>query len=105
MTTTAKDAFEELTEEMTPQGFTASKMFGLPCLKYSGKSIVALFGEGVAFKLGAGTAELEMAMASKGASEFDPAKNGRPMKDWVWLPASAAKSWPEHAKIAASRLG
>jgi hypothetical protein len=26
MTTTAKDAFEELTEEMTPQGFTASRL-------------------------------------------------------------------------------
>ncbi|WP_086664937.1 hypothetical protein [Lentzea kentuckyensis] len=105
MTATAKDAFEQLTEEMTPQGFTASKMFGLPCLKYSGKAIVALFGDGVAFKLGAGTDEHVKAMKSKDASEFDPAKNGRPMKDWVLLPASSAKTWPGHAKVAASRLG
>jgi hypothetical protein len=105
MTATAREAFDELAEEVAPQGFTVSKMFGLPCLKYSTKAIVAMQGEGVAFKLGAGTSEHAEAMKAKGAEPFDPAKNGRPMKDWVWLPTATAKSWAGHAKTAASRLG
>ncbi|GAA1332731.1 hypothetical protein [Saccharothrix algeriensis] len=105
MTAGAKEAFEELAEEVAPQGFTVSRMFGLPCLKYGGKAIVALQGEGVAFKLGAGTGELTAALAAEGAEPFDPAGTGRPMKDWVRLPASSAGTWVEHARVAASRLG
>ncbi|MGP4024101.1 hypothetical protein [Actinomadura sp. 3N407] len=98
-------AFESLAADLEADGFATGKMFGLPCLKYGGKAVVALKDDGAAFKLGKDTAEHEAALKQDGAELFDPAGRGVPMKDWVWLPPTQAASWPDHAKTAGSRVG
>ncbi|GAA3727904.1 hypothetical protein GCM10022225_06630 [Plantactinospora mayteni] len=99
----AGQAFDVLAAELADDGFSEGRMFGLRCLKYSGKAIVALHEDGVAVKLGAGTPAHGAATGMDGATTFDPA-GGRPMKDWVWLPVSQSAQWDPVARQAAEKL-
>jgi hypothetical protein len=54
----------------------------------------------VAFKLGRDTQEHGRALALPGAVLFDPSGMGRPFKDWVEVPLSAAGEWPALADAA-----
>jgi hypothetical protein len=89
--------FEDLGEELAGRGVSTSKMFGMPCLKAKKSSFAGLWGDAMVFKL---TGEsLAVATKLKGAALFDP-MGGRPMKEWVVVPATHAKRWRELAEAA-----
>jgi hypothetical protein len=100
----AAAGFEHLAGDLGPEGVTRSPVFGKPSLKHGGKAFACLFGEGVAFKLMAGTPEHGEALGLPGAVLFDPSARDRPMKDWVCVPAAYAQRWPGYAQAALARL-
>lgn len=77
---------------------TSGQMFGKPCLKIQGKAFVSQHKSTIAFKL-AGSHH-QKAIGLKGATLWDPSGKGRPMKEWVALPASEAKQFKALAKAA-----
>jgi hypothetical protein len=78
-------------------GTSAGSMFGMPILKIDKKSFAGSYDGAAVFKLPEGSrAE---ALGLKGAEFFDP-MGGRPMKEWVVVPATHAKQWPAFAESA-----
>lgn len=75
-----------------------SQMFGKPCFKIGGKAFVCLFQDCMVFKL-TGKSH-ETAIGLNAALLFDPSGKGRPMKQWVQLPAEHAHQWPAYAQAA-----
>ena len=92
MATDPRAAYDSVVKEMTASSpATSSKMFGMPCLKNELGKAFAGFTEGaMVFKLGA--PEHAEALALAGAHLFDPGM-GRPMKEWVVVPADQATRW------------
>ena len=77
-------------------------MFGMPSLKIGGKAFAGLYNDSMVFKLGEPTrAE---ALALPGAHLFDP-MGGRPMKEWVVLPAEQSPEWLRFAREALRYVG
>lgn len=76
----------------------AGQMFGKPCLKVSGKAFVARQSDVIAFKLSG--AQHQKAMGVPGAALWDPSGKGRPMKEWVALPATASRGFRAFATAA-----
>lgn len=85
------------------RGAEAGKMFGMPTLKVGGKAFAGLFGDAVVFKLG-GEAHAG-ALALAGAQLFDPSGMGRPMREWVVVPAAHAKRWQALGQAAQAYAG
>jgi hypothetical protein len=104
MASKSEQAYEHLVADLSERGITAGYMFGKPTLKIGTKSIACLYNDGMAFKLGAGTAEHVEALTLTGAGLFDPSGTGRQMADWVWVPVEHAKQWLEFADAAVYRL-
>jgi hypothetical protein len=75
-----------------------SQMFGVPCLKYAGKAFATFHPDAMVFKLR--QPEHGEALALAGAHLFDPSGAGRPMKEWVEVPAAHAAYWPALAREA-----
>lgn len=90
--------YEAVVAEMTATSpATASKMFGMPCLKINGKAFAGYTDGSMVFKIsGATHAE---ALALSGAHLFDP-MGGRPMKEWVVIPPMHAARWLDLARDA-----
>jgi len=90
----AQARYDELADDLAAQNddVTLGKMFGMPCVKRGGKAIAGFWQESVVFKLPDAAAR-ERALALDGAELFDP-MGGRPMKEWVVVPASHADEWP-----------
>ncbi len=91
------DAYNEVAAQLAPDGATRSQMFGMPSLKVGGKAFAGQFRDVMVFKLG-GPPHAD-ALAVEGAHLFDPGM-GRPMKEWVQLPATRADRWVEFARHA-----
>jgi len=95
----AENQFEQLTNHLTEnKDVVSSQMFGKQCLKVKGKAFLALHMKSLVFKL-SGNAHKE-ALSQKGAALWDPSGKGRPMKEWVAIPAenlSNAKALANHA--------
>ena len=89
--------FRDLGEELTGRGVSIARMFGMPSLKAKGKSFAGLWGDAMVFKL-TGDA-LAGALKLKGAELFDP-MGGRPMREWVVVPAAHASRWSRLAEAA-----
>src|SRR5262245_42789270 len=66
-------------------------------LKKSGKAFSGLFNDEMVFKLEGETHT--KALALKGAKLFDPGM-GRPMKEWVQVPAKFSDQWMAFAEAA-----
>jgi hypothetical protein len=79
-------------------GVSVSQMFGKACLKINDKAFVAQHLEAVIFKL-SGT-DHARALEISGAALWDPSGKGRPMKEWVALPATASKYFDSFAHAA-----
>jgi hypothetical protein len=93
----ADAAFEAIAGELASSGVRTSKMFGMPCLKGpDGKAFVGLHEGELVVKLLRDTPEHAAALAIEGAHLFDP-MGGRPMKDWICLPAGSRAEWSEFA--------
>lgn len=94
----AEALFEELAETLVElRGVERVKMMGYPALKHRGK-LLACFArdeEAMIFKL-PDPAEREAALALEGAHLFGPMA-GRPMKEWVAVPASSGDRWADLA--------
>lgn len=76
-----------------------SQMFGKPCFKVGKKAFVCFFQNEMVFKL-TGDAHTE-ALSWDGSQLFDPSGKGRPMKEWVQVPAAYKEQWAHLAKAAA----
>jgi hypothetical protein len=79
----------------------AGAMFGMACAKVNGKAFMGAYGGGVVFKLDPSAREKALAMA--GAELFDP-MGGRPMREWVVVPAAHQADWPELAEAALAKV-
>jgi len=73
-------------------------MFGMPCLKHNGKMFAGFHRDAMVFKLTA--PQHGEALALSGSRLFDPSGQGRPMKEWVEVPAEHASQWPKLAQHA-----
>lgn len=83
--------YDAVVAEMTAtSAATSGAMFGMPCLKANKKSFAGYHEGAMVFKL-SGAAH-GAALALPGAHLFDP-MGGRPMKEWVMVPASHASRW------------
>jgi hypothetical protein len=93
----AERALEDIAEELAGRGVELGKLFGMRTLTTKGKAFAGPRNGAFVFKLPPdGVAE---ALTLKGAELFDPAM-GRPMKEWVVVPATHAKRWPALAETA-----
>jgi hypothetical protein len=75
-----------------------SQMFGKPCFKINGKAFISFFNQCMVFKL-SGTTHAE-ALSLDGSEQFDPSGKGRPMKEWVQVPAAYQDKWSGFAEAA-----
>ena len=99
MSDEGRDRYDAIAQSLVAgSGATAAKMMGMPILKKDGKAFAGYASGSMTFKL-RGTAHAE-ALRLAGARLFDPSGMGRPMKEWVEVPASASDHWERLAKAA-----
>jgi hypothetical protein len=91
------ERFDRLAKTFVARGATRSQMFGMPVLKTGDKVFAGTFGDAMTFKLRPD--DLAKATAMTGVEQFEPMK-GRAMKEWVLVPLSHAKQWPDLAERA-----
>jgi TfoX/Sxy family transcriptional regulator of competence genes len=65
-------------------GVELAKMFGSEALKVNGKVFMIVMKEGIVYKLHSN--DVPMALSISGADYFDAHKNGKKMKDWIFIP-------------------
>ena len=70
----------------------ASKVFGMPCVKRSGRVVFGLSRTGMVFKLTDPETHAR-ALAIEGAHLFDPSGRGEPFRQWVVVPPEQADEW------------
>lgn len=89
-----EERFNELADDLAAQhdNVELGKMFGMPTIKRNGKAIAGFWRDSMVFKLTDETVR-EQALALKGAEQFDP-MGGRPMREWVVVPADHSDEWP-----------
>jgi hypothetical protein len=80
----------------------ASQVFGMPCVKRSGRVVFGLSRTGMVFKLTDATAHAR-ALAVPGAHLFDPSGRGEPFRQWVVVPLEHAEEWEPLAAEAVSQ--
>ena len=98
--------WEELVANVTARHpVHESKMFGMPCLKRENGKVVAGFWKdgGINVKL-VDEAQRKAALAIPGAEPFDPGM-GRPMREWVLVPATQSDQWGRLVDQAVSSVG
>jgi hypothetical protein len=96
-----RDRYEEIVEALTswhPE-VRASTVFGMPCLKRSGRVIAGFTREAMVFKL-TDPGDHARALALPGAHLFDPSGRGEEFRQWVVVPASSAGEWDSLAYTA-----
>jgi len=99
MSTDPRIQYNEVAAELVATSpAVAGKMFGMPCLKNNGKAFAGFYQDAMAFKLP--VPWHTEALALSGARLFDPSGRGRPMKEWVEVPAEHASRWLELAREA-----
>jgi hypothetical protein len=93
-----RDQYDALATALSAQGrAVAGRMFGMPVLKAGGKAFAGYVAGSMTFKLA--EPQRSRALGLAGAMLFDP-MGGRPMREWVQVPAAAASEWPELAEAA-----
>ena len=105
MATDPRAEYDRIADELAAEASTtSSKMFGMPVIKKNGKAFAGFYGanDAMTFKL-RGQAHAD-ALAMPGAKLSDPSGMGRPMKEWVEVPATSASSWPRLAREALEYL-
>jgi len=95
----AVQEYEKLVAQLgANEGVVPGQMFGKACLKVDGKAFIAQHKDWVVFKLN-GDAHAK-ALAISGAELWDPSGKGRPMKEWVAVPAGESKNFKAFATAA-----
>jgi len=70
----------------------ASKIFGMPCVKRSGRVVFGFSRTGMVFKL-TDAAVHARALAVPGAHLFDPSGRGEVFRQWVVVPPERSCEW------------
>lgn len=70
----------------------SSQVFGMPCVKRSGKVVFGLSRTGMVFKLTDPDIRTR-ALALPGAHLFDPSGRGEAFRQWVVVPPACAGEW------------
>jgi hypothetical protein len=99
-----EERFVQIADELADRGVLPGALFGARSLTFDGRAFAAFRGERAALRLVAGTPAHDEALALPGAAPFDPSGKGRPMKDWVAVPAAHADQWPWLAEAALDAL-
>ena len=101
----AQARYDELADDLAARhgDIALGKMFGMPCVKRSGKAVAGYYRGDMVFKLPDAAAR-EEALALEDAHLFDP-MGGRPMKEWVQVSPAHADRWPELAELALRPAG
>jgi hypothetical protein len=97
----ARDRYDEIVDALTswyPE-VRASKVFGMPCLKRSGRVIAGFTRGAMVFKLTDPRAHAR-ALALPGAHLFDPSGRNEPFRQWVVVPPDHGSEWDELAYTA-----
>ena len=90
----ARARYNEIADALTswyPE-VRASKVFGMPCLKRSGRVIAGFTRGAMVFKL-TDPDDHARALAFDGAHLFNPSGRGEPFRQWVVVPAAHADEW------------
>ena len=94
--------YDEICDDLAARNaeVTLGQMMGMPAIEAGGKIIGGFSRDegAMVFKLPDETVR-EQALALDGAHLFDPV-GGRPMKEWVAVPATHAAEWPQLAEQA-----
>ena len=101
---TPDEHFDDIVDELVPEGVHSGRMFGSRALKLESKVFAVVHSDEMVFRLGAGTPTHADALALSGAELFDPSGKGRPFKDWVRVPAGHAGHWTSFAHAALAFL-
>lgn len=104
MSTDADEQFDAIVDELAPRGVLPGALFGSRSLTYEGKAFATFRRERMAVKLTAGSDAHVEALALEGATPFDPSGKGRPLKDWVSVPAAQHGTWPRLAVAALEQI-
>src|SRR5262245_11941717 len=95
----ARARYDEICDDLAARNaeVALAQMMGMPAIKAGGKMIGGFSPaeEAMIFKL-PDEAVRAQALGLDGAHLFDPA-GGRPMKEWVAVPAAHASEWPRLA--------
>jgi hypothetical protein len=96
----AEAHFNEIADELAARrdDVELGKMFGMPTIKRGGKATSGFWNGAMVFKL-TNEEKRDQALALDGAERFDP-MGGRPMREWVVVPANHADEWPRLARDA-----
>ena len=81
----------------------ASKIFGMACVKRSGRVVFGLTRNGMVFKLTDPEAHAR-ALSLSGAQLFDPGESGSPFRTWVVVPPAHEAEWEPLAAEAAAQV-
>ncbi len=91
----SEELFDKIANDLLAKGDTKrGKMFGMPWVSVNGKMFAGLHKGDMTFKLDGSSRE--QALQIEGATLFDPGM-GRPMKEWVVVPAGQSGHWRELA--------
>ncbi|GAA3395061.1 TfoX/Sxy family protein [Cryptosporangium minutisporangium] len=101
---TPDEHFDDIVDDLVPEGVHASKMFGSRALKLDRKVFAVVHSDDMVFRLGAGTPAHADALELAGAELFDPSGMQRPTKGWVVVPVDHVDRWPEFARAALGHL-
>lgn len=80
----------------------ASKVFGMPCVKRSGRVVFGFSRTGMVFKLTDPEAHAR-ALTVPGAHLFDPSGRGEAFRQWVVVPPGQASEWDDLAYTAVNQ--
>jgi hypothetical protein len=99
-----RDQYDALASALASRGQTvAGQMFGMPVLKVRGKAFAGYYDGGMTFKLA--EPRRSEGLALQGAQLLDPSGMGRPMREWVQVPAACSAQWAELAEAALAYVG
>ncbi|MFG1927238.1 hypothetical protein [Cryptosporangium sp. NPDC048952] len=101
---TPDECFDDILDELAPEGVHTANMFGSRALKLETKVFAVVHSDDAVFRLGRGTPTHADALALDGAELFDPSGKGRAMKDWVRVPAEHTDQWLPFAVAALAFL-
>ena len=96
------DRYEALARSLSSAGADAGSMFGMPVLKVKGKVFAGFYDGCMTFKLP--DEPRARALGIPGVEPFDPGM-GRPMREWVQVPAAAGERWESLAREALDYIG
>ena len=88
------DRYDDIVDAITSwhPDCRASKVFGMPCVKRSGRVVFGLSRTGMVFKL-TDPGVHARALAVPGAHLFDPSGRGEPFRQWVVVPPERSAEW------------